>query len=59
LSYQQESKPNEVNSFAKYAAEKFQSIHIITAENKPLREPLHYFKSALDKDVSSFLDCCA
>ena len=49
----QEGKAEEEETtFARYAAKKFQSIHTITANNKPLLEPLHDFKSALDKDTA-------
>ncbi|CAB3992294.1 unconventional myosin-VIIb, partial [Paramuricea clavata] len=47
-----ETNLEEERTFAKYAAKKFQSFHTCTAEKKPLHQPLHHFKTVLDKDTA-------
>lgn len=47
-----ETNLEEERTFAKYAAKKFQSFHTCTADKKPLHQPLHHFKTVLDKDTA-------
>ncbi|XP_028402029.1 myosin-VIIa-like [Dendronephthya gigantea] len=39
-------------TFAKYAAQKFQSFHSKNAERTPLKQSLHHFKTTLDQNAA-------